>query len=106
VNYWTSPVNDDKNVPEQTPMTVDNQGYGERFEDVNRGPSVKSAAEQFEMMKMKLADITHERDSLSTEVSALKEKTQPEMFQEIQQRFYDEPGLIKGDRLQSDIIQY
>jgi hypothetical protein len=83
VNYRTSPVNDDKNVPEQTPMTVDNQGYEERFEDVNRGPSVKSAAEQFEMMKMKLADITHERE-----------------------RFYDEPGLIKGDRLQSDIIQY
>jgi hypothetical protein len=45
------------------------------------------------MMKKKLADITHERDNLSTEVSVLKEKTQPEMFQEIQQRFHDEPGL-------------
>jgi hypothetical protein len=52
------------------------------------------------MMKKKLADITHERDNLSTEVSVLKEKTQPEMFQEIQQRFHDEPGLIKGDKLQ------
>jgi hypothetical protein len=95
---WSA--NDDKNVPEQEAMTVDTEGYEERFEDVNRGPNVKSAAEQLEMMKKKLADITHERDSLSTENSVLKEKTQPEMLKEINERFSDAPGLIKGDQLQ------
>ena len=36
MNYRTSPVNDDKNVSEQTAMTVDTEGYEERFEDVDR----------------------------------------------------------------------
>lgn len=35
-------VNDDKNVPEQKAKTVDNAGYEEAFEDVNR-PNVESA---------------------------------------------------------------
>jgi hypothetical protein len=94
-------VIDDKNVPEQEQtIAVGAEGYEERFEDAKRGPDVKSAAEQFEMMKKKLADITHERDSLSTEVEVLKEKSQPEMLKEINERFSDEPGLIKGDQLQ------
>jgi hypothetical protein len=93
-------ANDSKNVPEQEAMTVDTEGYEERFEDVNRRPSVKSAAEQFEMMKKRYNDIKKERDSLSTEVEVLKEKSQPEMLKEISERFSDAPGLIKGDQLQ------
>jgi hypothetical protein len=92
-------ANGDKNVTEQTPMTVDTEGYEEPLGETKRR-DVESAAEQFEMMKKKLADVTHERDTLSTEVSALKEKTQPEMLQEINERFSDDPGLIKGDQLQ------
>jgi hypothetical protein len=95
-----SAANIGKKVPEQKAMTVDTQGYEETFEDADRGPNVKSAAEQFEMMKKKLADVTYERDTLSIENQVLKEKTQPEMLKEIQERFYDEPDLIKGDRLQ------
>jgi hypothetical protein len=53
-----------------------------------------------EALKKKIEDVTKERDSLSTEVSVLKEKSQPEMLQEINERFSDEPGLIKGDKLQ------
>jgi hypothetical protein len=40
----------------------------------DRGPSVKSAYEEFEMLK-KVADITNERDSLSSENKILKEKS-------------------------------
>ena len=36
--------NDDKKVPEQKAMTVDNAGYVKAFEDVNR-PNVESASE-------------------------------------------------------------
>jgi hypothetical protein len=39
-----------------------------------------------------------ERDSLSTEVRVLKE--QPELLQEIQEKFYDQPGLIDAKKLQ------
>jgi hypothetical protein len=40
-----------------------------------------------------------EKDSLSSEVKVLKEKTQPELFREIKENFYDEPGMLKQDDL-------
>jgi hypothetical protein len=43
--------------------------------------------------------VVQERDSLSSEVQVLKEKTQTEMLKEIQERFYDEPGTLKGEKL-------
>jgi hypothetical protein len=43
--------------------------------------------------------LVQERDTLSSENQVLKEKTQPEMLKEIQERFHDEKGLIKGDQL-------
>jgi len=110
--------NDDKNVPEKT-VTVNNTGY-EAFEDIDRkdvAPAsgmVKILQKKIEdvtrerdilnnenkVLKEKIEDVTRERDRLSSEVNILKEKTQPEMLKEIQERFYDEPGLIKGDQLQ------
>jgi hypothetical protein len=92
-------ANNDKNVPEQTPMAVDTEGYQEPFGE-NKRRDVESAAEVVEALKKKIEDVTKERDSLSTENSVLKEKTQSEMLQEINERFSDEPGLIKGDKLQ------
>jgi FtsZ-binding cell division protein ZapB len=107
-----SAVNDDKNVPEQTVMTVDTEGYEEPFEP---------ASEIVKTLQKKIEDVTQERDSLSNENKVIKdenkvikdenkvikdenkiikEKTLPQMFHEIQERFYDEPGLIKGDKLQ------
>jgi hypothetical protein len=80
-------------------MAVDTEGYQEPFGE-NKRPNVESAAEIVEALKKKIEDVTKERDSLSTEVSVLKEKSQPEMLQEINERFSDEPGLIKGDKLQ------
>jgi hypothetical protein len=92
-----SAVNDGKNVPEQTAMTVDNQGYEQPFDTKRK--DVEPASEIVKILQKKVADITSERDDLSKTVEVLKEKTMPEMFQEIQEKFYDEPGLIKGDRL-------
>jgi hypothetical protein len=94
-----SAVNDDKNVPEQTAMAVDTEGYQEPFGE-NKRRDVESASELVESLKKKIEDVTKERDSLSTENSVLKEKSQPEMLKEINERFSDEPGLIKGDKLQ------
>jgi hypothetical protein len=92
-------ADDDKNVPEQKAMTVDTEGYEEAFEDVKR-KDVEPASEIVKNLQKKLTDVVQERDSLSTENQVLKEKTQPEMLKEIQERFYDEPGLIKGEKLQ------
>jgi hypothetical protein len=91
-------VNDDKNVPEQTAMTVDTEGYEEPFG--RKRPDVEPASEIVRELQKRVEDLTKERDNLSTEVAVLKEKTQPEMLQEVQVRFYDEPGTLKGDQLQ------
>jgi hypothetical protein len=93
-----SAVNDDKNVPEQKAMTVDTEGYEDAFDDVKR-PDVEPASEIVKNLQKKLTDVVQERDTLSSEVQVLKEKTQPEMLKEIQERFYDKPGLIKGEEL-------
>jgi hypothetical protein len=93
-----SSVNADKNVPEQKAVTVDTEGYEEAFEDVKR-PDVEPASEIVKNLQKKLTDVVQERDSLSNENRVLKEKTQLEMLKEIQERFYDEPGLIKGEEL-------
>jgi hypothetical protein len=90
-----SAANDNKNVPEQRAVAVDTEGY----EDIKR-PDDRPASEIVKNLQKKLTDVVQERDNLSNEVQVLKEKTQPEMLKEIQERFYDEPGLIKGEKLQ------
>jgi hypothetical protein len=96
----TMSANDDKNVPEQeqTAMTVDIEGYEQPFDQ--RRKDVESASEIVKKLQKKVDDVTHERDDLSKTVKVLKEKSLPEMFKEIQEKFYDEPGLVRGDRLQ------
>jgi hypothetical protein len=93
-----SAANDDKKVPEQKAMTVDTEGYEEPFG--RKRPDVEPASEIVKNLQKKIADVVQERDTLSNENKVLKEKTQPEMLNEIQERFYDEPGLIKGEKLQ------
>ena len=93
-------VNDGKNVPEQKTMTVDTQGYEESFEDTDRGLNVKPASEIVESLKKKLADVTSERDSLSNENKIIREKTQPELLHGLEEKFYDQPGLLDAKQLQ------
>jgi myosin heavy subunit len=64
-----------------------------------RGENAKSKSD-IEELKKQLAEKTEEASELRRNNEALKEKTQPEMFQEIQEKFYDEPGMLKGDKLQ------
>jgi hypothetical protein len=85
-------ANDDKNLPEQETITVDNHGYERPFDEMKR-KDVEPASEIVKTLQKKIEDVTHERDSQSSEVKILKEKTQPEMLKEIQEGFYDEPGL-------------
>jgi hypothetical protein len=92
-------VNKDKNVPEQKAMTVNTGGYEEAFEDVNR-PNVESAAEIVKTLQKKIADVTTERDNLSSENKILKEKSQRELLKELQEKFYDKPGLLDAKQLQ------
>jgi hypothetical protein len=92
----TMSENDDKNVPA---LTVNTLGYEEAFENINR-QNVEPASEVVKSLQKKLTDVIQERDSLSNENKILKEKTQPEMLKEIQERFYDKPGLLKGEQLQ------
>jgi hypothetical protein len=80
-------------------MTVDNAGYEEAFEDVNR-PNVESASEVVKNLQKKLEDVVKERDNLSNEVKVIKEKSQPELLKELQDKFYDKPGLLDAKQLQ------
>jgi hypothetical protein len=89
-----SGANEGKNVIEQTAMTVDSQGYEQPFDTKRK--DVEPASEIVKALQKRIADVIQERDNLSNTVEVLKEKTQPEMLHEIQDRFYDEPGVIKG----------
>jgi hypothetical protein len=61
---------------------------------------IKGLKSDNEELKKQLADKTAEASNLKRDNEALTEKTQPEMLKEIDERFSDEPGLIKGDKLQ------
>lgn len=95
----TTSLDDDKKVPEQKAMTVDTDGREQPFEDINR-KDVEPASEVVKALQKKVADITTERDSLSTENKVLKEKTQPELLKELQDMFYDKPGLLDAKQMQ------
>jgi hypothetical protein len=86
-------------------MTVNTSGYEEAFEDTSRGSDVQPASEIVDALKKKLNDITRERDNLSSEVKVLKEKSQPELLKELQEKFYDKPGLMDAKQLQKISIQ-
>jgi hypothetical protein len=77
-------------------LTDGRQRESEDFDKTERGKSVITESEK----EKELDRLRSENYSLANEVKVLKEKTQPEMFKEIQERFYDEPGLMKGDKLQ------
>lgn len=94
-----SAANDDNNVPEQKAMTVDTQGYEQPFEDISRKDQ-EPTSEVVKALQKELADITSERDNLSSEVKILKEKSQPELLHELKEMFYDQPGLLDAKQLQ------
>jgi hypothetical protein len=91
----------------------------EDFDKMNRVQDVITESEKVQMLEKQVSDLkaelnirnsqlnikNSEIDGLSNENKALKEKTQPQMLQEIWERFYDEPGLLKGDKLQKANVQ-
>jgi myosin heavy subunit len=53
-----------------------------------------------EELENQLAEKTEQVGELRRDNESLKEKTQPELLQELQEKFYDQPGLIDAKRLQ------
>jgi hypothetical protein len=72
----------------------------EKEKEKENSELVKKLRSDFESVKKQLADKTEEASELKREIEVLTEKTQPELFHEMQEKFSDEPGLIKGDKLQ------
>jgi len=122
-------ANDHKNVPEQKAMAVDaSTGYEEPFKDIDR-PNIESASEIEKNLKKKPEDVSEDFDKMNRgqdiitesqkveklqkrlteqeteleivkkENKILKEKTQPELLKELQEKFYDEPGLLDANEL-------
>jgi archaellum component FlaC len=100
---------DIKSVHEEQKQIVELRQENERIREKEKeSPElVKKLQSDIEAVKKQVADKTEEASELKREISALKreievltEKTQPELFHEMQEKFYDEPGLIKGDELQ------
>ena len=57
-------------------------------------PNVESVSEMVKSLQKNLAGITNERDNLTNEVKIIREKTQAELLQELQEKFYDGSGLL------------
>jgi hypothetical protein len=122
-------ANDDKNVPEQIAMAVDaSTGYEEPFKDIgrpniesaseieknlqkkpedisedfskmNRGQDVITESEKIKKLEERLNQAEKEKEMIKEENHILKEKTQPELLKELQEKFYDEPGLLDANKL-------
>jgi regulator of replication initiation timing len=63
-----------------------------------RGKIAKSKSD-IEELKKQLAEKTEEASELRRDNEALKEKTQPELLRELQEKFHDQPGLIDAKTL-------
>jgi hypothetical protein len=93
---------DIKSVSEEQKMKEMRRQEDERLKEKEKEnlELVKKLKSDIEELKKQLADKTAEASKLKRDNEALTKRTQLELFREIQERFYDEPGLIKGDKLQ------
>jgi hypothetical protein len=71
-------------------LRKENARINSKNEEIERQSTQKTERE---------SELKKENDELKKENEVLKEKTQLEMLKEIQERFYDEPGMIKGAKL-------
>jgi hypothetical protein len=67
---------------------------------MNRGQDVVTDSERVEKLKERLNQLEEEKEMVRKENQILKEKTQPELLKELQEKFYDEPGLLDANKLQ------
>jgi regulator of replication initiation timing len=58
-----------------------------------------------EGLERQLVEKTEQVNELKRENEGLKEKSQPELFKELQDKFYDKPGLMDAKQLQKISIQ-
>jgi hypothetical protein len=78
----------------------------EDFEKMNSGQGVRTQSERIEKLEKQpneqvreLEIVKKELEIVKEENRILKEKTMPEIFKEMQDKFYDEPGIIDAKRL-------
>jgi len=74
---------------------------------MNRGQDVITESEKIKKLGERITQVEEEKEmirvenhTLKEENHILKEKTQPELLKELQEKFYDEPGLLDAKKLQ------
>jgi hypothetical protein len=89
--------------PDSTRAESDSSGekgqYSEDFNKVNRGHDVITQTERIKKLENRLNEQEIELDIVKKQNLALKEKDLPELFKEIQERFYDQPGILDAKKL-------
>jgi hypothetical protein len=97
----TSFQNDGKNVPEQRALAVDaSTGQEEEapFKDIKRSDVIQEP-ERVKELEKRIDELEIENEVVKRENKILKEKTQPELFKELQEKFHDEPGILDANKL-------
>jgi hypothetical protein len=97
------------------------EDVSEDFDRMNRGQDVITESEKIKKLGERITQVEEEKEmirvenhtlkeenhtlkeenhTLKEENHILKEKTQPELLKELQEKFYDEPGLLDAKKLQ------
>jgi hypothetical protein len=98
-------------VPDENPAEPSSVGsiedVSESFDNMNRGPDVITESEKVKKLENRLNESETERtvlrqeiDVLKNDIKVLQEKTAPELLRELQEKFYNEPGLLDAKKLQ------
>ena len=82
------------------------EDVSEDFDRMNRGQDVITESEKIKKLEERITQVEEEKEmirienhTLKEENHTLKEKTQPELLKELQEKFYDEPGLLDANEL-------
>ncbi|HKI09288.1 MAG TPA: hypothetical protein VKA09_12910 [Nitrososphaeraceae archaeon] len=75
------------------------EDVSEDFDKMNRGQGVITESEKIKKLEERLNQLEEEKEMTKKENQILKEKTQPELLKELQEKFYDEPGILDANKL-------
>jgi hypothetical protein len=73
--------------------------YSEDFDKVNGGPDIMTQTERFEKLEKRINEQEVELNIVKNEDRLLKEKSLPDVYIEMHDQFYDEPGIIDAKKL-------
>jgi hypothetical protein len=75
------------------------EDVSEDFDKMNRGQDVVTESERIKRLEERITQVEEEKEMIREENNILKQKTQPELFKELQEKFYDEPGILDANKL-------